>query len=183
MTLEQSGDAVFRTKQVLWVNPPHLSAFRMITPKSNSPGEVPQSWIWKILQHRVMLVVLVTGMVFGLSSIPFRTASPTWRWDKTLHILEYLGVGFIYLNFITQGFRHLGPAKVAGYLGVLVVVAALDENYQRFIPGRASNFRDFLASVIGGILALILAAWLVRRLNTGWDQQPRETVTSRLPRE
>jgi VanZ family protein len=49
------------------------------------------------------------------------------------------------------------------YLLNLIAVASLagfDEWYQSFVPGRSSDFRDFLADLAGGLLAIgIFILW------------------------
>ena len=148
----------------------------MERPESNAVGNPPPPWPWRILQYRLLLVCLVTAMVFGLSSIPFRTTSPLWRMDKWFHVLEYLLVGLAYLNFITQGFVQLNRGKAMSYLILLIALAASDEWHQRFVPGRSSNVGDFLASALGGILALAVAVWLSRKLRAAPGTRTEETL-------
>ena len=136
----------------------------MAQPEPTPHGNPPHPWPWRILQYRILLATFGTALVFGLSSIPFRTTSPLWRMDKYFHILEYLFVGLAYLNFFTHGFVRLTRSKILWYLLLVAAVAAADEVHQKFVPGRSSNLKDFLASVAGGVLALLVAAWLHRKL-------------------
>ena len=151
----------------------------MERPEPNAVDNSPLPWPWRILQHRRLLVILGTALVFGLSSIPFRTASPLWRMDKWFHILEYLLVGLAYLNFITQGFAQLNRGKVMAFLFLLITLAASDEWHQRFVPGRSSNVGDFLASTFGGILALAVAVWLNRKLRKIPEIHTGDNLTSK----
>ena len=140
----------------------------MNPPERNPTPSPAESWLWQtaalLQRYRLPLLVLATLLVFGLSSIPFRTPMRAWRLDKLMHVLEYLLVGLAYLNFITQGYRRLNWSKAAVYLLLLATLAALDEFYQRLVPGRSPDWRDWLASIGGGLVALALTAWISRKV-------------------
>lgn len=98
---------------------------------------------------------LYYGLLTGLSSIP-RLHLPQageLPLDKACHLLAYSGLGFL-----------LARTGSPWWLAVLIAsgLGGLDEFYQSFVPGRSSDWHDWLADTSGA--ALGAAVWvLVRR--------------------
>jgi len=93
------------------------------------------------------------AVVFAVSSIPdlqTRVAGLEIR-DKLAHFGEFFIFGWLVArSFDGSGWptgRHLIWSLLCG-----AVLAALDELYQGFVPGREQDILDFLADV-GGVLA------------------------------
>lgn len=107
-------------------------------------------------RHRWKMVAGVTLMVFGLSSIPSVSLPPLPNWDKGVHLLEYLGVGLIYLNAFAPNYSRFSVRVAVYTLLAVALLAGLDEAYQGIIPGRVTDWRDFVADLTGGMLALIM---------------------------
>jgi VanZ family protein len=114
---------------------------------------------------RYWLPVLVyLTVIFSLSAQPNLTPPVRFRnSDKFYHLLEYGGLGFL----ITRALRAsvaTGPAfAVAGAaLALGSLVGAVDEAFQRSIPGRASSASDWAADTAGVALAQGLILWLAR---------------------
>ena len=107
-------------------------------------------WRWS-------LAIAAIVAVFAVSSIPFnRHPAPVHGLDKVFHLIEFLVVGLLLLNLITQGFRRfhwiwLGLAAV-----ILLGLAGLDELYQFWIPGRRPDRVDLLFSALGAALAVLI---------------------------
>lgn len=101
-------------------------------------------------------VLAYVGLIFSLSSL--QSTGPTlfsWQ-DKVEHFLEYGLFGLLLgraFRFTVGGTRGLRWALGAVALGSLV--GALDEIYQRSVPGRISDVRDWAtdtAALIGAVL-------------------------------
>jgi len=73
--------------------------------------------------------------------------------DKLLHATAYSGAGLL-------ARRAVGSTPWA--VAAVALLGALDENYQRLIPGRTPDPRDWAADVAGGFLGALLAGLLER---------------------
>ena len=93
-------------------------------------------------------------LIFAVSSIPsLRAPGPEFvSKDKIAHVVEYLVLGA--LLFKGVGWKvSRSPAATFGFvLAVCVSVAAMDEIYQGFIPGRHMSLLDWSADAVGGAL-------------------------------
>ena len=128
------------------------------TPAAPASGAAPFVRYW-------LPVLAYIGLIFAFSSL--RNTGPTlWRWqDKVEHFLEYglfgllLGRAFRFTTGGRRGFAWALGAVAAGSL-----VGALDEIYQRSVPGRISDVRDWATDTAA--LIVVVAAQLVstRRL-------------------
>ncbi len=79
-------------------------------------------------------------------------------WDKSIHALEYLPMGFLLTGWLANWKR---PPRgrvvlVVMVLAMVLVLGALDETHQFFVPGRTASLGDLLADVVGGILGAII---------------------------
>lgn len=114
-------------------------------------------------RKRFWLGLLAVLGVFALSSIPNTLPPRVHGLDKVKHVIEYFCVGLVFLNVATRGFtRWRSGALIAAWLA-LVLLGLVDETYQRLIPGRSFDWKDWLASASGGTLAgatVLLGRWL-----------------------
>lgn len=108
-------------------------------------------------------VIAYMAMIFSLSSI-HGSSVPTFfpGVDKLEHLLEYSLFGLLAGRAIRF---TLGPTKrrLAAALGTMAlgaVVGALDELYQRGVPGRSSDVRDWITDV-GAVAIAVLATQLI----------------------
>lgn len=111
---------------------------------------------------RYWLPVLVyVGLIFSLSSLQ-STGPSLFAWqDKVEHFLEYGLFGLLLgraFRFTIGGTRGLAWALSAVALGSLV--GALDEIYQRSVPGRVSDVRDW-ATDTAALIAAVLFTQLI----------------------
>jgi VanZ family protein len=81
------------------------------------------------------------AQIFTLGSIPFEIAEP---WDKVWHLLAYSALTLL-LWIATDGRR---PVLV---VAAVMVLGALDETRQAFLPLRSADSMDFLADLCGAI--------------------------------
>lgn len=102
-------------------------------------------------------VLLYVGLIFSLSSI-HGSSIPTLfpNVDKLEHLLEYSLLGLLAgraIRFTLGGGRRL--LAVGGTLGMGALVGALDELYQRRVPGRSSDPTDWLTDIAAVGLAIL----------------------------
>lgn len=94
-------------------------------------------------------------MIFFVSSIPnVNTSFKNLPWDKLLHFLEYLGVGFLFA-------RALGNTPQDHWPGQMILLSTVlfsffygltDEFHQSFVAGREFSLGDLLADTLGGFV-------------------------------
>ena len=127
------------------------------------PSTPPESQRRRGLFLRYWLpVIAYIGLIFSLSSIHGSSVPDLFPGvDKLQHLLEYSLFGLLAGRAIRF---TLGPTKrrVAAAIGTMslgAVVGALDELYQRRVPGRSSDVLDWITD-----LAAIAVAVLVTQL-------------------
>jgi len=106
-----------------------------------------------------------TVLIFGLSSVSVfaSTIIKVKMVDKLAHAAEYGGLGL----FLTVGFvGTLSGTKRrwVTFLAILagVAIGALDEIYQFTVPGRCSDFRDWIADSVGVVIGNRIAVGFYR---------------------
>ncbi|MDD4933942.1 MAG: VanZ family protein [Methylacidiphilaceae bacterium] len=117
-----------------------------------TPG--PRASRWRALRWIAFFAYAL--LLLSLSSIPGpRLPQELNRVnDKLLHATAYSGAGLLARLATGSTFRAIVAVALLG---------ALDENYQRLIPGRTPDPRDWAADVAGGFLGSLLAGFLERR--------------------
>lgn len=102
--------------------------------------------------------------IFAVSSIP--QATPPFGFkleDKLLHFIEYAIFSlFLFLAFYASGreFFRKHVFLLSSLIGMLYAVS--DEIHQKFVPGRESEFLDFVADCLG-IVVVQIVIWLYLR--------------------
>jgi VanZ family protein len=105
------------------------------------------------------------AVILVLTSIPATDLAPAGAFafpgaDKLVHFSLYAVLGALVA-------RAIGPAGVSKALGRVAIgialFAAADEWHQRFIPGRATDVRDFAADLAGAAAGYAAATYLLRR--------------------
>jgi VanZ family protein len=83
--------------------------------------------------------------------------------DKVVHALVY---GVLAVLLLASQASHANGYRWR-QLGVSIMIASLygasDELHQAFVPGRNADPADWVADTAGAVIAVLLAAWLVRR--------------------
>jgi VanZ family protein len=104
-------------------------------------------------------VLLYVGLIFTLSSIHGSSVPKLFpNVDKLEHLLEYSLFGLLAGRAIrfTLGATRRRLAAALGTMALGAVVGALDELYQRRVPGRSSDVRDWIVDVAAvGIAVLV----------------------------
>jgi VanZ family protein len=103
-------------------------------------------------------VIAYVVIIFTLSAQP--NLQPPVHFensDKYCHMLEYGGLGFLLVRAVRASAR-LRLAWVAALSVTLAgaAIAACDEKFQSFIPGRDSSIHDWTADVAGLLLIQML---------------------------
>ncbi|MFP6899676.1 MAG: VanZ family protein [Opitutales bacterium] len=116
-------------------------------------GSIPRLR-WKLLHGFFGALILAVSSIPG-SDLPAVTDLIS---DKVLHFGEYAVLGFL------GGWAYL----IAGRrIWVLLLFglgfAGLDEWWQSTIPGRQSDFADFLADAAGHCIGALAGAFMVKR--------------------
>ena len=103
----------------------------------------------------MLLTVLVTGGVLGLTHIPGPAIPPVLQNvapDKVEHIVAY---GLIAVSFLLSLRRPVRPALLLLGLAVLAVLGALDEATQPFVQ-RTADIRDYFSDLTGVAAACVV---------------------------
>ncbi|MGB2770594.1 MAG: VanZ family protein [Candidatus Zixiibacteriota bacterium] len=111
------------------------------------------------------LALAYAALIFIVSAIPSISPPPLGLVleDKILHLLEYSVFSLLlFLAFFTSGREFL--RKHVFLLSCLIgmAYAVSDEIHQKFVPGRSSEFLDFVADSLGIVLVQI-GIWLYLR--------------------
>lgn len=104
-------------------------------------------WAARLCLAIVIIVLFVGG------SQPYAGSLFTPPWDKVVHIIFYGGM----LVLAKLAYPHTPLWKLA--VGVLMI-GALDEVHQMFVPGRRPGWEDFGADIIGITLATTVIKWV-----------------------
>ena len=91
-------------------------------------------------------------IVLYLSAKPdyeFSWLSQLWKYDKVVHFIEYLGVGFLLIN--AMKIQPLRRTHWQYAVCFLLIFPMLDEVLQYFTPTRIPDIVDVIADIIGGL--------------------------------
>ena len=97
--------------------------------------------------------------MFINSVIPVFSTKSIWRWDKTIHFVEFFILGFLFINAIID--TELDIYKFLMGLFILTLIPTIDEGLQYVfdIPGRIPEFYDFIVDIFGeytGVLSFAI---------------------------
>jgi VanZ family protein len=110
----------------------------------------------KLLFIRLSLVAVSVGILAG-SSVPGHKIPAAFSLtpDKLIHCVEYFVLGIVLYRWLKEEFE----IKTTFLLILTVIIGSvwgiLDENYQRLIPGRNSDFWDWVLDTIGVSIAAV----------------------------
>lgn len=98
-------------------------------------------------------------IIFIVSSIPSDKIPniQIFGIDKIVHIFAFFVFGYLVFRSInySKGVNY-SFKKIATYVIIIVAIfGVIDELYQGLIPGRTTDFFDFVADLIGGILSIV----------------------------
>ena len=84
--------------------------------------------------------------------------SQLWKYDKIVHFMEYLGIGFLLINAL-----KIKPLKKMEWnfaILFLLVFPVIDELLQHFTPTRIPDVLDGVADILGGLTGAYLRKYL-----------------------
>ena len=114
------------------------------------------------------------GLIFSLSSIHGQDIPGNIPYlDKLAHLLEYSLLGLLLGRAIR--FTLDGKGKAAASISTVLLGAAIgaaDEFYQRRVPGRTSDVRDWMVDVTAVALSVLFTQWASTRALRARDAGP-----------
>ena len=100
-------------------------------------------------------------MVLYLSAKPgdeLSWFSQLWKYDKVVHFIEYLGVGFLLINAMKIKPLRKKHWKYAVYF--LLIFPIIDESLQYYTPRRIPDIIDGIFDIIGGLTGAYIRKYL-----------------------
>ncbi len=95
---------------------------------------------------RLVPAGLYSGLIWYISSmeLPIKVGS----YDKTLHLLEYAGLGLLLAYGFNLNKKNFDTAaKQTLLFGIIIGIS--DEVHQYFVPGRSFDILDFFTDSVG----------------------------------
>ena len=114
-----------------------------------------------IRSWRTWIFLFYISMVLYFSSQPASNLtwfSQLWRYDKIVHFMEYLGVGFLLINAL-----KIQPLKQSYWrfaILFLLLFPIVDEILQHFTPTRIPDILDGIADICGGLTGAYLRKYI-----------------------
>ena len=100
-------------------------------------------------------------MILYLSSQPsygFSWFSQLWKYDKGVHFIEYLGMGFLLVNAM-----KIKPLRITHWKYVicfLYIFPIIDEGFQYYTPYRITDYVDGIFDILGGLTGAYIRRYL-----------------------
>ena len=76
--------------------------------------------------------------------------SQLWKYDKVIHFIEYLGVGFLLINALK--IKPLSKIQWVYAVCFLCLFPIFDESLQYYTPRRIPDIYDGIADIFGGLI-------------------------------
>lgn len=107
-------------------------------------------------RRRLLPVIFYVVLIFAVSSIPSLTApGPGFvPKDKIAHTIEYFVLGVLLFKAVGWTVTTSRVAAFAFLFTIGVSIAAIDEIYQSFVPGRMMSVWDWCADALGVALGV-----------------------------
>ena len=117
---------------------------------------IEQNFLQRHRRHAALAFYVCLLIIAILSLVPGHQRPHTGMSGRLEHAMAYAGTGLL----MTLGYAT-ARARIRGFTGV-VFLSFVFETLQIWIPGRASNILDALASD-AGLTVGVLAGWLLTR--------------------
>ncbi len=111
-----------------------------------------------------LILLLYAGLIFALSSLPFRGGEPLLPvpyGDKVLHFAEFFLFGLLAVA------SSFGRRPIPTAFLIAALYAGTDEFHQLFVPLRDASFADWGADLAGAAFAVLVVVLLPRRSLSG----------------
>lgn len=149
----------------------------------------------------ILLPILFIGIIYALSAIPgnkivdkinsftfvknvkpalknmvpFRLSRITETIQNLTHVPIYSVLAVLLMKLFNKTkIEHI--KKVIYILLIILVLGALDELHQHFVPGRTASFLDIFLDVIGGIIGLIIYRYINLRHFGHCEERSKEAI-------
>ena len=102
---------------------------------------------------RTWLFVLYLGIVIYISLQPtdkLTWFSQLWKFDKVVHFIEYLGVGFLLINALK--IKPITQTNWKFAICFLFMFPIIDELLQFYTPTRIPDIYDGVVDILGGLI-------------------------------
>ncbi|MBI5836283.1 MAG: VanZ family protein [Candidatus Eisenbacteria bacterium] len=128
-----------------------------------TPG--PRSAFRQVVFYWVPVLAYVSA-IFYVSSLSSPPSPLTFEHaDKLEHFAEYLLLGLLLGRALRQSVAPFSPvAAVVMTVALVMMVAAADEYYQMFVPGRECDVFDWLTDSSAGVVSQVMLWQLWFRL-------------------
>ena len=106
-----------------------------------------------IKSWRTWLFISYLNIVLYLSIMPgneLNWFTQLWKFDKIVHFVEYLGVGFLLINALK--IKLLTKTKWKYIVCFLFIFPIFDELLQYYTPRRIPDIYDGVADILGGLM-------------------------------
>jgi len=114
---------------------------------------VKSSRTWLFLSYIFMVIYLSAKSGDDLSWL-----SQLWKYDKGIHFIEYMGVGFLLIN--AMKIKPLQKSQWKFAIIFLLIFPFIDESLQYFIPKRIPDIFDGIADIFGGITGAYIRRYI-----------------------
>ena len=81
-----------------------------------------------------------------------------WKYDKIVHFIEYLGLGFLLIN--AMKIKPLQQSHWKFVIIFLVIFPVIDELLQYFTPSRIPEIMDGIVDILGGITGACIRIYI-----------------------
>ena len=105
-----------------------------------------------IKSWRTWLFLSYIFIVLFLSAKPGNELSwfsQLWKYDKVVHFIEYLGVGFLLIN--AMKIQPLQKSQWKFVIIFLLIFPVIDELLQYYTPKRIPDIYDGIVDILGGL--------------------------------
>jgi VanZ family protein len=105
--------------------------------------------------------------LFIVTSLPAPSVPSFEVGDKVKHFAAFFGLSV--LLSLTLLYQNKNLLVKRYYLGATFIIASiygfLDEFHQSFIPGRSSEFLDWVADSLGALVGILFIFYMVKKFN------------------
>jgi len=123
----------------------------------------------RIIPLRALVALSYTAGVLALTMLPGRQVA---RWGFTTTLLDLAHIPlFTGLTLVTL-WAVVGPRlqRLGLVVTAIIMFAAVDEQLQRFVPGRVASLADFVRDAVGVAIGVALSEGL-RPLALAWKKE------------
>ena len=100
-------------------------------------------------------------MILYISSQPVGSLSwfsQLWKYDKVVHFIEYLGMGFLLIN--AMKIKTLKNSHWKFAVLFLFIFPIIDESLQYYAPQRIPDIIDGIVDILGGLTGAYIRKYI-----------------------